>query len=315
MSLPVTGPRAGRWPLGLLVTCVALVWLFVAGAPAWAGVTLEAPAAVADGQAFVATVTADQPAHSATFAWRGKRVTVPMTAQGNFWLGMALLPVALDTKAGTEKLKVDVTGMISGTVTGASGSRPAAQVGVAEHMVAVRPKAYPRQELTVEGKYVNPVQESLERHNRERERVKAVLSHVDPVPRWTLPLLRPVPGEVSSQFGLRRVFNGEPRAPHRGLDLRAAEGDPILAVAPGKVVLADNHYFAGNSAYVDHGSGVVSLYLHMSRIAVAAGSVVARGDIIGYVGSTGRVTAPHLHFGLAVLGENVDPLPLFEGGM
>ncbi|NHZ47213.1 M23 family metallopeptidase, partial [Nitratidesulfovibrio liaohensis] len=112
--------------------------------------------------------------------------------------------------------------------------------------------------------------------------------------------------------GLRRVFNGEPRAPHRGLDLRGEAGEPVTACAAGRVVLAENHYFAGNSVYIDHGMGVVSMYFHLSALDVAPGQMVAQGQVIGKVGSTGRVTGPHLHFGMAVLGDMVDPQVLLD---
>ncbi|MBG3878486.1 M23 family metallopeptidase, partial [Desulfovibrio oxamicus] len=121
-----------------------------------------------------------------------------------------------------------------------------------------------------------------------------------------------VPGGVSSLFGLRRVFNGEPRAPHRGLDLRGEAGELVKACAAGRVALAENHYFAGNSVYIDHGMGVVSMYFHLSAMDVTPGQMVAQGQLIGRVGSTGRVTGPHLHFGMAVLGDMVDPQVLLD---
>ena len=129
---------------------------------------------------------------------------------------------------------------------------------------------------------------------------------------WTAPFVRPVEGGISSQYGLRRVFNGQPRGFHKGLDLRSPEGTPIKACADGVVTLADNLYFSGNAVYLDHGLGVVTAYLHMSKILVRPGESVRRGQVVGLVGATGRVTGPHLHLSLFAQGQSVDILPLLE---
>ncbi len=119
-----------------------------------------------------------------------------------------------------------------------------------------------------------------------------------------------MPGTVSSLFGMKRVFNGQPRGMHRGLDLRGAQGTPIRACADGVVALVDDLYFSGNAVYINHGDGVFSSYLHMSKPLVTPGERVRRGQVVGLVGATGRVTGPHLHLGLMVQGESVDPQPL-----
>lgn len=269
--------------------------------PAHAAVlSLDAPHSTGDGKPFVVTVTADVPG-DVVLDWRGQAVTVPMAADGTRagWTGQAILAVPLDAKPGTETLRARVAG------------QPKAAAAVTRAIAVVR-AAYPEQRLTVEGKYVNPDKAALDRHEAERARVKAALALRTPERLWALPMERPVPGDVSSLFGLRRVFNGEPRAPHRGLDLRGEAGEPVTACAAGRVVLAENHYFAGNSVYIDHGMGVVSMYFHLSAMDVAPGQTVARGQAIGRVGSTGRVTGPHLHFGMAVLGDMVDPQVLLE---
>lgn len=173
-------------------------------------------------------------------------------------------------------------------------------------------KKRPVQALRVDKKYVDPPAAVQERIRRDREKAGKVLDSYSPERLWTAPFARPVPGGVSSKFGLKRVFNDQPRGVHRGLDLRGAEGTPILACADGRVVLADDLYFSGNAVYIDHGQGVFTSYLHMSRILVRPGDVVRRGQVIGQVGATGRVTGPHLHLSLIVLGQAVDPEPLLE---
>ena len=125
----------------------------------------------------------------------------------------------------------------------------------------------------------------------------------------------PLPGVTGGRnFGHRRVFNGQPRAPHSGADLSAATGTPVRAANRGRVVLAKNLFFSGNAVFIDHGLGVYSVYLHLSEIGVEPGAMVGRGDVVGLAGATGRVTGPHLHWGVRVLDARVDPFSLLEPG-
>ena len=178
--------------------------------------------------------------------------------------------------------------------------------------VQIVERKYPTQTLTLPEKMVSPPKEEYERIANDRKSVKEALGTVSPQRHWVLPFERPISGIVSSKYGLRRILNGKPKCPHRGLDLKGEEGAPFRAPATGQVILVDDHYYAGKSLYLDHGNGVITMYFHMAQALVKEGQFVRRGEKIGLVGKTGRVTGSHLHWGVSVLGQLVDPEPFLE---
>ncbi|HXK08204.1 MAG TPA: M23 family metallopeptidase [Vicinamibacteria bacterium] len=166
---------------------------------------------------------------------------------------------------------------------------------------------YPVQKLTLPPDMVELSPEDLARVEREN-REMAQLWTRQGSRRFSLPLGKPLdPLPVGGRFGDRRVINGSPRSPHGGSDYSAAEGTPVLAAADGEVAMVADQFFGGNAVFVDHGDGLVSMYMHMSRVEVAPGQPVRRGERLGAVGHTGRATGPHLHFGLRWRGARVDP--------
>jgi murein DD-endopeptidase MepM/ murein hydrolase activator NlpD len=180
-----------------------------------------------------------------------------------------------------------------------------------EKMVSfqVKPKTYPEQRITLkEKKYVTPDKEQLARINREASHIREQFSVWRDTP--TVPLLFdwPVEGRLSSPFGLKRFFNDKPRKPHSGIDIAASEGTDILMPLPGEVLDTGNYYFNGNTVFVDHGQGMISMFCHMSKISVKKGESLARGQKVGEVGMTGRVTGPHLHWSLSLNQNRVDPM-------
>jgi murein DD-endopeptidase MepM/ murein hydrolase activator NlpD len=173
----------------------------------------------------------------------------------------------------------------------------------------VAPKQYTEQHLTIDNpRMVNPAQEDLARIREESARMRAQYARFSSGAEHLMPFLQPVEGPLSSSFGRRRVLNGQPRSPHSGLDIAANTGTLIASPAPGEVTLTGDFYFNGNTVFVDHGQGLVSMFCHLSAIGVTEGERVERGAVLGQVGATGRVTGPHLHWSVSMNGYRVDPV-------
>jgi murein DD-endopeptidase MepM/ murein hydrolase activator NlpD len=245
------------------------------------------------GSAVEVTIPNEAGAKSVVVVWRNERV--PAVRAGDAWA--TILGVDLDTKPGSQKAEAVVT-----TADGRVERR--------EISVDVVAKKFPTTQLKVAEKFVELDKAALARSRRESQEANAIYSRITtsivPDQAFTVP----IPGVAGTNFGERRIFNGEPRAPHSGSDLHAAAGTPVHATNRGRVVLAKNLFFTGNTVIVDHGLGIYSLYAHLSRIDVKSGATVQNGQLIGRVGATGRVTAPHLHWGMRVQGARVDPFSL-----
>ncbi|MCH5548893.1 peptidoglycan DD-metalloendopeptidase family protein [Pseudomonas syringae pv. syringae] len=231
----------------------------------------------------VAVIDLGTGAQAPTATYQSKPVLV-VKEQGTRWL--AIVGIPLTVKPGTQQVT--------------SGGRTL--------NFTVGSKKYPEQHITLKNKrQVNPNPEDNKRIEGElAEQLRAYRSFSPGTPS-NLILDKPVNGPLSSKFGVRRFFNGEERNPHSGLDFAVPAGTPIKSPAAGKVILTGNYFFNGNTVFVDHGQGFISMFCHMSKIDVKVGDLVPRGGVVGKVGATGRATGPHMHWNVSLNDARVDP--------
>jgi len=228
--------------------------------------------------------------------WEGH--SLPYVHRGAVWV--AIVGVDLDAKPG-------------GHVAELTFRYEDGRVRKAIDTVTVIAQKFPTTKLTVEDRYVELSPEDAARASREAQETDAIYATLTPESYWSEPFGVPIKGAKDGRnFGHRRVFNGQPRAPHSGADLKADVGTPVYAANRGRVVLAKELFYSGNAVFIDHGLGLYTIYLHLSKIEVAPGAIVERGERVGLAGATGRVTGPHLHWGVRIVDARVDPFSLLK---
>lgn len=214
--------------------------------------------------------------------WRG----------GDGWYALVGLPLGIE--AGTYSVRI-----------------AAAQAAAPQEVVQrfeVQPKTYPVQHVRIKDKRkVTPAAADMQRIEREQKVIAALKNHWRDDARVDLAFALPADGPLSSRFGLRRVFNGEPRQPHSGLDVAVAAGTPVHSAAAGRVLETGDYFFNGRTVFVDHGQGLITMYCHLQRIDVHPGEDLARGQQVGLAGASGRASGPHLHWSVFLNGAAVDP--------
>ena len=215
---------------------------------------------------------------------------VPLMVLGDPSHWVALVGIPLSAKPGPAAIQVQRPGHAEATLA-----------------YTIEPKQYAEQHLKVPPRTVDLSKEDLARHERERVHQAQVVSTFTPELPAQLRMLQPTPGARSSSFGLRRVFNGQARNPHSGMDVAAETGTPVVAPAAGRVLDTGDYFFNGRTIWIDHGSGLLTMLCHLSAIDVKPGDVVAVGQRVGAVGATGRVTGPHLHWSVSLNRTMVDP--------
>ena len=263
---------------------------------------LNAPDA-AQGSLLLVTVVSPRPLGEISGKWNEREVPF-WKAEGNGHgaggndIRRALLGVDLQKAAGKYEFTV------------AAETRNGERVNC-QAMVEVEEGRFATENLTVKKQFVEPDPEQLARAEAETKKLRAIFDHVTPERLWNGPFRAPLDGVFKgTNFGRRRVLNGHPGSPHTGVDFPAPTGTPVHAAQGGRVVLAEPLYFSGNTVIVDHGLGIYTFYGHFSKIDAKVGETVKAGTILGKVGATGRVTGPHLHWGLTVERARVNALDI-----
>jgi murein DD-endopeptidase MepM/ murein hydrolase activator NlpD len=265
---------------------------------------LSAPQA-SQGSLILAVVRSQKPLREVTGKWNERTVyfweggsTGAARRGTNKYQREALLGVDLEKAPGEYEFSVSAT-----TENGEHAECTAT--------LPVRAGKFATESLTVQKQFVEPNEEQAQRAVAEQEKLRQIFDHTTPEKLWHGSFRLPLTGGVrGTNFGKRRILNGQPRSPHTGADFPAPTGTPIHATQSGRVVLAQELYFSGNTVIIDHGLGVYSLYGHLSATDVAVGDAVKAGAVIGKVGATGRVTGPHLHWGVTVNKARVNPIQL-----
>ncbi len=268
-----------------LRTCFRLS-LLVLAAPLPAYASLPVSSNVPGGVAIVPLGSASTQANKPQ-TWLGEQ-PVLVTSDHNQWYAVVGLP--LDMAPGSHELSVKI------------GDERKVQY------FTVNPKDYPEQRIIMKDKSkVELSAADLARAEREISVIKELKRHWRDTQNTDLDLIVPAEGKLAGRFGQRRFFNGEPRAPHAGLDVAVASGTPVKASAQGEVLAVGDYFFNGKTVFVDHGNGLITMYCHLERIDVQTGETVSKGQLLGLSGKTGRATGPHLHWSVVLNGAMVDP--------
>lgn len=255
------------------------------------------PDVVHQGEVCLIRVSAPEPLQSIYAEFQG--VKIPMGFAAGGIIAEALLGIDLDALPGRYEVVIRSTSALQ-------------KFFMKKVKLQVKKMHFPTQRLSLPPAMVDLDAKNLVRVNEEERRLKELFDKGRAERLWQGGFIKPVPGEVITSFGVRRVINNQQRSPHTGVDLKAEEGTPILACNNGVVVMVDDLFFAGKSVILDHGRGFFSMYFHLSQALVKEGEMIRKGDILGRVGSTGRSSGAHLHWGIRINGARVDPLSLLR---
>ena len=255
------------------------------------------PARVVDGSPLLIEVTPPPPMKSLSGKWLGHDVFFSAENSGHAWYGLA--GVGVDEHPGKYALELHGT-----TVKGDAISF--------ERQVQIRKAKYLRIAVKVPTKYTEPSPADLQQINADKAVKAQVLSRVEPEREWSGNFAAPVKASISDVFGTARTFNGQTQSVHQGLDYGVPQRTPVMAVNRGTVLLAQLLFFEGNCVVLDHGQGLLTIYMHLSKLEVKPGERVERGQQIGLSGGTGRATGPHLHLAARWQGVYVDPATLIS---
>ena len=226
--------------------------------------------------------------------WLNKKVHLIPNESNTYWKGF--LAVDLTKKPGYDQVIVSMN--------------PSDQT--AQIKMEIVSKDYGLSRLTLPKHMVELDDKTLQRVLKEQKKMRKLWEAPHPNLLWKGTFIRPVPGKVISPFGTKRIINDQPRSPHSGIDMRGQTGTPIKTMNHGKIVLTDDFFFSGKSVVIDHGGEILSMYFHLNKILVQHGEYVKKGQVIGLIGSTGRASGPHLHWGIRLNRARVDPMMFID---
>jgi murein DD-endopeptidase MepM/ murein hydrolase activator NlpD len=291
------------------VTFIAFVLLSLAAnlAAATAHSTLgnwtvrNQPTRLVNGMPVLFRVTTPKPVRALSGNWLGHEIAFSFDASHKSWF--ALAGASLETKPGAHPIQ------LHGESFGGQSAGPTISF---EKKIRVERQRYPRMQLKVPGRYTAPSPEDQRQIEKDKGTKAQVFETVSAEREWKGSFAPPVNAEISDVFGVERVFNGSVQSTHQGLDFRVPSGTPVAAVNSGRVILARPLFFEGNCVVIDHGQGLLTLYLHLSKFSVKEGDDVDKGQPIGLSGGTGRATGPHLHLAVRWQGVYLDPQVLLK---
>ena len=233
--------------------------------------------------------------------WLGHKIEFSFDSSSKTWFTLA--GVSLETAPGSYALE------LTGSRAGANAKSP--ELTFSRKFAVARAK-YPKVELTVSKQFTEPNPDQVKQIDEDQKTKKDYLNRVTPDREWSGKFDAPADAAISDVFGTQRVFNGKTQSSHLGLDFRVPSGTPVDAMNQGTVLLARPLYFEGNCVVVDHGQGLLTIYMHLSQFAVKEGDRVKRGQQVGLSGGTGRATGPHLHVAVRWQGTYLDPARLMQ---
>ena len=297
-------PRQGRarrygHPVAHAICACALFFCSVHSAAAATWIVHTQPASLINGAPLLFQVKSPVGLNSLTGKWFGHNLTFSYSAPTGTWF--ALAGVSFETAPGKYTLEL-------------AGETSAKEPVTFLHTFRVSAGKYPKIEakLTVEGKFTEPTPEQTKQIEADQKTKQDFLNRVTPDREWKGKFTAPAEAAISDVFGTQRIFNGKAQREHQGLDYRVPTGTGIAAMNSGTVLLARPLYFEGNFVVLDHGQGLLTMYMHLSELKVKEGEVVERGQEIGLSGGTGRATGPHLHVGVRWQGVALDPAKLMQ---
>jgi murein DD-endopeptidase MepM/ murein hydrolase activator NlpD len=267
------------------------------------------PARLVNGAPVLFRATTPKPVRSLTGNWLGHEIAFAFDAGSKSWF--ALAGVSQETKPGTYVIQLRAEASV-GKSAGQTAAPAGGQASSFEKGIRVERKRYPRVLLKVPGRYTAPSPEDQHEIAEDKGIKTEAFKTVTPEREWNGTFAPPVTADISDVFGVERVFNGSVQSTHQGLDFRVPAGTPVAAVNSGRVILAQPLFFEGNCVVIDHGQGLLTLYLHLSKFSVKQGDDVSKGQEIGLSGGTGRATGPHLHLAVRWQGVYLDPQILLK---